>query len=74
MKTNQQIALEVISGKWGTGKERREMLKNAGYNPDAVQSIVNALMSGSDFVVQDNDFLEVKVTKNMKGLKIYFED
>ena len=46
-KTNQQIAIEVIAGRWGNGSDRRTRLSNAGYDPDAVQSIVNALMSGN---------------------------
>ena len=45
-KTNQQIALEVIAGKWGNGDERIKRLWDAGYNPTAVQSIVNSLLMG----------------------------
>lgn len=45
-KTNQQIAIEVIAGKWGNGADRRARLEAAGYNYDAIQSIVNALMQG----------------------------
>ena len=46
-KTNQQIAIEVIAGRWGNGADRRNKLSQAGYDPNAVQSIVNALMSGT---------------------------
>ncbi len=45
-KTNQDIAIEVIAGKWGNGPERRQRLTNAGYSYSAVQSIVNAIMQG----------------------------
>lgn len=41
-KSNEQIADEVIAGKWGNGNDRRNRLASAGYNYDAVQSIVNA--------------------------------
>lgn len=41
-KTNEAIADEVILGKWGNGAERIERLRNAGYDYNAVQSIVNA--------------------------------
>lgn len=43
MKTNQEIAKEVFQGKWGNNAERRRRLTEAGYNYDAVQSIVNAI-------------------------------
>lgn len=44
-KTNQQIADEIYRGKggWGTGKTRINKLKAAGYNPDAVQAILNKM-------------------------------
>jgi len=43
-KTNEQIAREVIAGKWGSGADRKNRLTAAGYNYSAVQSIVNKLM------------------------------
>lgn len=43
-KTNQQVAIEVLLGKWGNGYSRMDALRNAGYDADAVQSIVNALV------------------------------
>lgn len=46
MKSNQEIAQEVLSGLWGNGAERRERLTKAGYNYDNIQSIVNALVYG----------------------------
>ena len=46
MKTNQEIAQEVLNGLWGNGSERRERLTKAGYNYEKVQSIVNALVYG----------------------------
>ena len=45
-KTNQQVALEVIAGHWGNGISRRQKLEAAGYSYAAVQSIVNAVMTG----------------------------
>lgn len=41
------MARDVIAGKYGNGDARRQALINAGYNPDAVQERVNALLSGS---------------------------
>lgn len=45
-KTNKEIALEVLDGKWGTKNTtptRRELLTRAGYNYAEVQRIVNQL-------------------------------
>ena len=46
LKSNQDIAREILDGKWGNGTERRERLTKAGYNYEKVQSIVNALVYG----------------------------
>lgn len=46
-KTNEDIAKEVIQGKWGNGVERKEALTKAGYDYDAVQKIVSSIMSGN---------------------------
>lgn len=46
-KTNEEIAKEVIQGKWGNGVERKEALTKAGYDYDAVQNKVNELLYNS---------------------------
>lgn len=43
-KSNTTIAKEVIAGKWGNGNTRKKKLKKAGYNYNAIQSIVNKLL------------------------------
>ena len=43
-KTNEEIAVEVIDGKWGNGMERRTKLERAGYDYAAVQAIVNQML------------------------------
>jgi len=45
-KTIEQIAAEVIQGKWGSGDERRKRLAAAGYSYLAVQAVVNAKLNG----------------------------
>lgn len=40
-KSNAVIAKEVLAGKWGNGATRTKRLKNAGYNPTAIQKLVN---------------------------------
>jgi len=45
-KSIDQVAKEVIAGKWGNGDDRTKRLKKAGYDPAAVQKKVNAIYSG----------------------------
>lgn len=45
-KSIDEIAREVISGKWGNGAERMNKLTNAGYNYADVQARVNIILSG----------------------------
>lgn len=40
-KSNEVIANEVIQGKWGNGTERKSRLQAAGYDYNAIQTIVN---------------------------------
>ena len=44
IKTNQQIAEEVIAGKWGNGLVRKQRLEAAGYDIAAIQGIVNKML------------------------------
>ena len=65
-KTNQQIAYEVLMGKWGNGADRRARLTEAGYDYKSVQSIVNALVEGKsipDEPVQNT--IEIMGTETM---------
>lgn len=43
-KTVDQIAQEVIDGKWGTGDDRKKKLTDAGYDYAAVQAKVNEML------------------------------
>lgn len=44
LKSNIQIASEVLAGKWGNDEARKKALTAAGYDYAAVQSIVNSLV------------------------------
>ena len=44
VKTNEEIAKEVLAGKWGNGAERKNKLTKAGYNYATIQAIVNELV------------------------------
>ena len=50
-KTTEQIAKEVINGKWGNGDERKKKLEAAGYNYSTVQNKVNELLGGGSKTV-----------------------
>ena len=43
-KSVEEIAREVIMGKWGVNPERKTGLIKAGYNPTEVQAVVNKLL------------------------------
>ena len=43
-KSNTEVAREVIAGKWGNGTARKKALKAAGYNPTAIQKLVNEMV------------------------------
>lgn len=71
MKTNQQLALEVIAGHWGNGIERRQKLEAAGYSYAAVQSIVNAVMTNSQIPEEKTNLLRVDFDrKKYDGLEV----
>lgn len=46
-KSNEEIADEVIAGKWGNGIDRKNALEAAGYNYDDIQDIVNAKLGAN---------------------------
>ena len=59
---NEEVAGEVIQGKYGNGEERRKKLCDMEYDPDAVQREVNRQLSQNEaqaeyYVVQENDTL-----------------
>ena len=45
LKSNEEIAKEVIAGKWGNGNIRKGKLTQAGYNYQEIQSSVNNILS-----------------------------
>lgn len=47
-KSVDEVAREVICGEWGNGSDRRQRLEAAGYDYDAVQHRVNAILTGDE--------------------------
>lgn len=59
VKSNEQLADEVINGKWGNGADRKNRLTAAGYNYEAVQAIVNERLGKSNLKSLDEIAREV---------------
>ena len=49
-KSVEELAKEVIAGKWGNGAEREEALSAAGFDYSAIQSAVNTMLGAQDDV------------------------
>lgn len=49
VKSNEELAIEVIKGLWGNGIDRKNRLTKAGYNYNEVQSIVNQKLKKTSF-------------------------
>lgn len=83
MKSNLDVAKEVLDGKWGNGQERKQKLTEAGYNYDDIQGIVNALINdnyvepipdGPVIEIKGTEIMEVDVNLNQyKGIKLTFK-
>lgn len=60
IKSVEEIATEVLQGKWGNGEERKTNLTNAGYSYTEVQQAVNKLVTVEP--TDDKKTIKVKVT------------
>ena len=61
-KTIDELAQEVLDGKWGAGNERKKRLIEAGYDYDAVQNRVNEIIK-SQKKTYDGEFPSTKLVK-----------
>lgn len=59
------VAREVIAGKWGNGDSRKKLLTESGYDYNAVQAKVNALLSGKE--LKSNEEIAREVIKGNWG-------
>lgn len=68
-KTNEELADEVIQGKWGNYPEREQRLTEAGYSYSAVQAIVNQKMAENkkSETTTSNDDILLLVKKTIRG-------
>ena len=61
LKSIDEIAQEVINGKWGSGSDRIQRLRASGYNPQLVQAKVNEILKAQQEVKQDTDNSNAKI-------------
>lgn len=54
-KNNLDVARQVLRGVWGNGSDRVQRLKEAGYNVDVIQGLVNQLYGGAVVVAGDRE-------------------
>lgn len=68
-KTVEQLAQEVLDGKWGIGSDRKERLEAAGHDYHAVQRAVNALLvTKPDANTKKEETVMVELRKLSKGM------
>lgn len=68
-KSNEEIAAEVIAGKWGNGQDRFNRLAAAGYDGNAVQNKVNEILGAKSVTSnkKSNDTIANEVIKGLWG-------
>ena len=72
IKSNNDIAKEVIKGKWKNGDTRKKMLEYAGYDYEEIQALVNEILNNEKkyYIVKKGDTLLSIAGK----YKIYWKD
>ncbi|MBQ1534260.1 MAG: hypothetical protein IIZ64_05545, partial [Erysipelotrichaceae bacterium] len=63
----EELAKEVIEGKWGNGQERYDRLTAAGYNYDEVQGLVNDILHGKTGDKKDLEAVAKEVIQGKWG-------
>lgn len=66
MASIEQIAREVIAGKWGNGEERKRRLMGAGYDYYVVQAEVGRLLKNPSEATPVPELPPLKVTYDTK--------
>ena len=67
VKSVDEVAREVIAGKWGNGTDRKNRLQAAGYNYNAVQARVNQLVAAPEPAKKTMDELAKEVLAGSWG-------
>lgn len=66
-KTNEQVADEVIAGNWGNNPQRRDSIIAAGYDYNAIQSIVNSKLGNTNAPRKSNEVIANEVIAGAWG-------
>lgn len=66
-KSIEDIAMEVIAGKWGNGADRKIKIENAGYNYEDVQKTVNCILNGNAVTKDDNSHTGLVAPANFEN-------
>lgn len=61
MKTIDELAREVLAGKWGSGETRKKKLTKAGYNYDKVQARVNQYVAAKNALIEKGNAYARKI-------------
>ena len=69
-KSVQELAQEVLAGKWGTGADRKARLTSAGYDYQEVQKAVNALLASADETQLIDAPEDMPVENNVESVEI----
>lgn len=67
LKSVDELAREVISGKWGNGRERRSRLKESGYDYKEVQNMVNAMLKTGSATRKSLNLVAIEVIDGKWG-------
>lgn len=70
-KSDEEIADEVVAGKWGNGKERETRLRAAGYDYNKIQGLVNKKMS--NYIKNNESYYTVKEGDTLSGIAKRFK-
>lgn len=64
-KSIEELAKEVIAGKWGNGEDRKTSLINAGYDYNQIQAKVNELLNQSN---NNYEYYTIKQGDTLSGI------
>lgn len=68
-KSVNEVAQEVIAGKWGNGTDRKNKLEAAGYNYNEVQNEVNRILNGGSAPAPTPTNSEIRKGDKVKVVK-----
>ena len=74
LKSNEEIAYEVIAGLWSDGEERQKRLTEVGYDYDAICDIVNSILIGDTVKIQLNRTFSGKFAYTNQNTTMYDEN